>query len=357
MSARASAASVVNPPADSAADRHPVRVDATGVGERAGRGEAVGDVDDPPGALQLLAVGAPVAGGAAVVHVDDADPAAGPVLQPDGEHRHGRPGRAAVDDDEQRRELAVGTLVRPGGRVVERVRVAGLAVPVDGGERHRLGHRDRRRVEAEVAGRAQGGHGPVGGDPVDAGLGRRRAGHAEDRVVPVGAHRADRREPGVERGERAVDLADDQRVEPLRRAREHDPRVLEHGVPGPAQLPGGDPDLGVQDDERLGAVRGGPAVEVPPAGAVGQEGQRPVAVPGWLADRLARAAGDDHLAPVAQVAHPQDGVVPRHRGVVPGDPGQVVAVVGDPRGGDEVGAAARGPRASRVRGRRAGRSR
>ena len=56
--------------------------------------------------LSALAVGAPVAGAAAVVHVEHGEAAAGPVLDAEVERADVGAGRAAVAQDEQRRLLA-----------------------------------------------------------------------------------------------------------------------------------------------------------------------------------------------------------------------------------------------------------
>src|SRR5918994_2173010 len=106
-------------------DAQPVGVDPPLVGQPAGGGDAVVEVDDTPGAPQLLAVVAAVAGRTAVVDVDHGEAAAGPVLRAELQHRPGRRGGPAVDEHEQRRTPVVGHRlghVRVGGWVVQRVR-------------------------------------------------------------------------------------------------------------------------------------------------------------------------------------------------------------------------------------------
>src|SRR6266545_2029999 len=101
-------------------DGQPPRVDLAPVGQEASRRDAVVDVDDPPAACQPLPVGAPVAGGAAVVDVDHRDPPAGEELVAVGEQAHHLGGGSAVAGDQQRRALAVGAGEVPvGRRVVE----------------------------------------------------------------------------------------------------------------------------------------------------------------------------------------------------------------------------------------------
>src|SRR5690606_40489214 len=84
------------------ADGEPLRVGDAAVDEGLRRGDGVLDVDDAPLAAQPLAVGAAVAGRAAVVDVDDADAAAGEERALEVEGRGDVPGRAAVRSGERR---------------------------------------------------------------------------------------------------------------------------------------------------------------------------------------------------------------------------------------------------------------
>src|SRR5207247_490757 len=82
-------------------DRHPVGVRKTAPGEREGAIDAVVDVDDAPLPIQPMAVFPAIAGRAAVVHVEDGEPAAGPDLRPErqaGPCRAGRPAMAGHDE-------------------------------------------------------------------------------------------------------------------------------------------------------------------------------------------------------------------------------------------------------------------
>ena len=101
-----------------------------------------------------------------------------------------------------------------------------------------------------------------------------------------------------------------------------DAAVGEEVVGGLAEDPVGLGELGLHRGERLAV-----AVEVPPAGAVGDPVQGAGGRPPGLGDRLVRAAGDR--------AGLQDGAVPGHAGVVPRQPGQA-AVRGEAGGGVEV---------------------
>ena len=89
-----------------AADREPPAVDVAARDQEARRGDDVVDVDDAPAAGEALAVGAAVAGRAAVVDVDDREAAAGPELARQRQRGVGRAGRAAMARDQQRRQRA-----------------------------------------------------------------------------------------------------------------------------------------------------------------------------------------------------------------------------------------------------------
>ncbi|HZD15692.1 MAG TPA: hypothetical protein VE196_11345 [Pseudonocardiaceae bacterium] len=126
----------------------------------------------------------------------------------------------------------------------------------------------------------------------------------------------------VEVADRAVGAAHGQPVVASTPAGEHDPAVREQGVAGRTEPETGHPDLGVDLDDGLDPVAGRPAVEVPPVAAVGQEQQRAVGLPAWLGHRLARPTRDNGVCTGREIAHSKHGVVPRHRRVVPADPGQ-----------------------------------
>ena len=146
-----SAASVVNPPADAPGDGQPVRIGEPRVGEVAGGGDAVLDVDHTPGLVEQPAVGAAEPGRAAVVDVDDGEAATRPVLHAERELGPGGRGRTAVDLDEERRTLARGRRRQPGSPARSRWR----------------GRRGRRRSRTRSAGRPRSGRhrgrGRVGG--------------------------------------------------------------------------------------------------------------------------------------------------------------------------------------------------
>ena len=85
------------------------------------------------------------------------------------------------------------------------------------------------------------------------------------------------------------------------------------------------------------------AVEVPPAGAVGDEVQHRVGRPFGLEDRLIRPPGDMprlHQLPIGiDVRHPQLGASPGHAWLVPRQPTELTAVGAHARRGVEVVAA------------------
>src|SRR5690606_8034176 len=89
-----------------APDAQALGVDPAPLGQPPGGGLTVVDVDDAPRAAQLVAVVAAIAGGPAVVDVDDGEPPAGPVLDAQLEHGARRSGRATVDDHDQWGQLA-----------------------------------------------------------------------------------------------------------------------------------------------------------------------------------------------------------------------------------------------------------
>ena len=89
-----------------APDAQPVGVDVAPLDEVPAHGGAVLDVGDAPRAAQQVAVGPAVARRAAVVDVDDGEPARRPVLVRQPQHRPGRRRRTAMDEHEQRRALA-----------------------------------------------------------------------------------------------------------------------------------------------------------------------------------------------------------------------------------------------------------
>ena len=176
------------------------------------------------------------------------------------------------------------------------------------------------------------------------------AGHHDDGVRARGDHRADGGEGQVEVGQHPVGPADRQAVEPVAPARHDHPSAVEHRVAGRAERPRGHPDVGVGADHGLDVVARQPAVEVPPVGAVGEEPQRAVGPPPRLGDRLPRPACDDRLLTGGEVADDELGGVPRHRRVVPLQPGQRGAVRGQPRCRDEVRAGHQHVRLARAMG-------
>ena len=276
--------------------------------------------------------GAAVARRAAVVDVDHREAAAGPVLHADGEHRQRLRRRAAVDHHEQRRPLARRALEPGVGRRVEQ-RVAGarLAGAVDGREPRRAPAREISPGSSAQVARRRAGCRPRGVAP-DRSM-RCTPGSAVGlpATTTTASGPAATTAPTVVKGRsRSVSAPSGPRtrqaVEPVAPARHDHLSVVEHRVAGRAERPRGHADVGVGADHGLDVVAGLPAVEVPPVGAVGEEPQRAVGAPPRLGDRLARPARDDRLLAGGEVADDQLGGVPRHRRVVPLQPGQRGAV-------------------------------
>ena len=94
-----------------AADRQPLWVRQATRRQIARAVDAVVHVHDAPAARQALAIGAPVAGAAAVVHVEHGEAPAGPVLVARVQRVVDGGGRAAMAHDEQRRLLASGRAI------------------------------------------------------------------------------------------------------------------------------------------------------------------------------------------------------------------------------------------------------
>ncbi len=292
--------------------------------------------------IETLAVGAAVAGAAAVVDVQVGETPAGPELDAEVEIGGRHAGRAAVALDDQRWLLALGrNRLRRGWRVEDAVRLSAVRRrPAD-----RLRDRDRALGDVDLHRISQGGvvaRLEVERDHLARLLGRRRdhqglggvlhlhaVEHGEGRVVALqlaalGGEAADR--PLAVLRPRADDAAVRGEV-----PRRHAEDPLRHA------------ELGLHRAERgdLVAARVG-AVEVPPAGAVGDEDEVAVGRPAGLEDRLAGVAGDmaqaGERAVRGDVRFPQLGAVPRHQRVVPGEPCELGAVGGEGGGAHEVGA-------------------
>ncbi len=132
-----------------AADGEPVRVGGAFGDQPFGDGRAVLDVDHAPLLAQPVAVGAAVAGGAAVVDLGDADAARGEVGDLQVEHHGGAAGGAAVHPHHVR-----GGAVHGGGRVARRVDVGVHLAPAGPGEGAVHGVGDVGGVDGVVVGAA-----------------------------------------------------------------------------------------------------------------------------------------------------------------------------------------------------------
>ena len=223
-------------------------------------------------------------------------------------------------------------------RIVEGVRGA----PVGRGVGDRFGRGDVVRIELHAGAEAQRfelaavgvdrddraaalGSGRVGDDPV-----ARRAHEEERRVGRLKLAQRPRR-----RIERA-DLPD-----ALLAPGHGQPAVRQRAIGRLAERPRGLAELGLQlqhGDQRVAV----PAMQIPPAGRIGDAVERAVGAPFGLQNRCipARVAGDaariEQRAVARHVGQPQLGGIPRHARVVPADPGQPRPVGREPRRGIEV---------------------
>jgi len=84
-----------------AANGQPILVNRAPLHKVARAVHTVVHVHDAPLSLQPLTIGPAVAGAAAVVHVEDGDPPAGPILDRQVERAGSGPCRSTVDDDQQ----------------------------------------------------------------------------------------------------------------------------------------------------------------------------------------------------------------------------------------------------------------
>ena len=173
-------------PRTAAGDLDPCGIDVSALGEVAHGRCAVLDIDHAPRSAEPVAILAAVSGASAVVQVDDRDPATREELDLQVERRRHVRRRAAVHQDDQRRQLALGTfVVRIRRRVVETVR----RLSAGPGELDRLRNRDVPLVQLHLGRSAK--NLPLAGFGVelDHGRGLRRRGCGEDDARPVTAER------------------------------------------------------------------------------------------------------------------------------------------------------------------------
>ncbi len=328
-----------------APDGEPRRIGRALRREGAGHGGTVLDVDDAPLLPEAVAVRTSVAGGAAVVDLRHTDAARGEVGDLQIEHQGGAAGGPAVHPHHVGRQFPRGCGVVGMVRGVQMgVDVAAVG-PVEGtalrlrivGRVHLVlvvrGHGDR------VAGAGVQFDDLVGGagarrDPGDAGVDDRERGR------PLGP-----RPGGVDQFARLrVEHTQPLRAPPVQRGHESAGQRCEPALP---DLPGGARELLLARAQRhspgcgtvrFGGLRSHPA-EVPPAARVGGDQQRAVGGELRLRHRLLGAARDRtrplEAAVSADPCRHHAGAVPRHRGVVPRQPDQPLAVRGEPRTAQE----------------------
>jgi hypothetical protein len=208
-----------------------------------------------------------------------------------------------------------------------------------------LGARVVRRVDGVVEGTVCAGHdAAVAGGGVE----------PHDLVVAVGA-RGDAGDAGAVRGQGRGPLrprargvgqfagggVEDAQAQAAPAVEDGDRAVVQRREPALADAPQGVGELLLPGAEGRGLAGGGvDAVEVPPAGAVGDGQEGAVRRPLGLGDGLVRSARERAYAgegPVGGgVRDLQLGAVPGHPGVIPGQPDGVAAVRGEPGRGDEA---------------------
>ena len=337
-----------------AADGQPGRVGAGRFRHPPRSSDGVLHVHDAPLAAQPLPVLAAVAGGAAVVHVDDPDAAAGEVRLAQVEDSGGARGGAAVHPDDERRPLASrASDIRIGRRVQQRM--DDLAIRAL--EVHLLRHWQVRRVgqlgrvvqNLSLARR--------GVDPDDGGPGRRPAADRRDRPPSADRSKANSAN-GVSRslssndsGSRMPSLAG---PAPCATARRPSPSSANGRAPSCQSGPGELLVSREQGQRRLASQAD--LVDVPPAWPVGRHVEAGIVPPQRCQHRLPLAA---HQRPafrrhtVLDRGDPQFRAVPGHVRMVPADPGQPFPVRRRRREGEEVEAVDQRPDGLGLVGRRA----
>ena len=90
-----------------AGDRHPVVIDESAAPMAGCHGDAILDIDDTPLPVELAPIFRAEPGRAAVIDVEHSETTAGPILNLQVQAEPRLRGRAAMDLDDQRRQLAV----------------------------------------------------------------------------------------------------------------------------------------------------------------------------------------------------------------------------------------------------------
>ncbi len=190
--------------------------------------------------------------------------------------------------------------------------------------------------------------------PHHRGLGGRPRRRADHHPVGHGQVRLPHRQIHRDVGDRGTGLV--QHRQPPR-PQHHVPALPQRGEPPVAQLPHRATQLLLAGRQVAGGPVQADAVQVPPTVRVGQRQQRLRPVPLDLADRLTRATRHHPVRPehtaLADLGHTQLGAVPRHRRVVPADPGRVPTIRADLGTGHEVVAGGEHQHRVLVHGRRA----
>ena len=294
----------------------PARIGQALVGQGAGPVGAVPHVDHPPLPLQAFPVVTAVPGGAAVVDVEDADPARRPELVAPVEGAGGERRRTSVRQHHDRGQLARRRRERRIGRRV----VPGMDVALGALPGQLPGPRDEPRFRRPL-GRAPDGHGGPRG-PVEHPQFARpvRVAQRHHRLPPVAA--LDRRLDHVERevAQRAGRLEHPDVGEAVDTPGTADAAGVEQAVRGALENPWCPAEVvGVVVERPYPEAV--PAPEVPVARRVGQEYQDAVVAPPGVDHRLPVTAGNEHRGLRPRSGDHDAGRVPGHVRVVPFAPG------------------------------------
>src|SRR3990170_358733 len=154
--------------------------------------------------------------------------------------------------------------------------------------------------------------------------------------------RGERRVPNVQRMNTGLSDANQaQAIDALLGVDARDAPVRKKCIPGKSEYPLWNSEVGIRrgKSSHVAPVR---LVQVPPTAAIGDEVKFAVRAPLRLKHRLLRPAGHTHRvlqsAAGYEVRTPELATVPGHSRMVPGKPGELVAIGARARGGIEIAA-------------------
>ena len=318
-----------------AADDQALTIGQAAFDQVARAGDAIIDIDDAPLALERVAISPAEAAAAAVIDVQHAEAAAGPVLGRQLQCIARHAGRTAVADHDHRRQ-AVGIHVdivvfrRVEKGLCDAPAAAGKADAVRDRQVFFIGHViDRARQHRQCAA------GQIDGRQFQ--RQRRRTAQQRDKagadpqLADFLVRVDDRRQCS---GMQARQLAD-----ALLNVGADDVAVCAKTVHRHAEGPVRRREFGLHRTQRIDAAIG-KAIQIPPATAVGNEMQYALRRPLRLANRDVAAAGDlarrTQAAVNAHVGQPQLGALPRHLRMIPAQPCQLRTVRRQARRGVKI---------------------